>query len=184
MYTPNLFLTCSTSTCHFDDLGQMLLFQTLEILHTGAISQMKLLSQQLGVKDENATTSCSCPFSVQMRWGRNRQEAFFVKRKRTANGDAKGRCLRRESERRYGQSNATWNQQDINGQGDASSKLFWVFLSGKDQCYLYVWIIFFYAKAKKTINFPFRLLSPLKQKKPQMFFWGQHASKTIGDSWD
>ena len=45
-------------------------------------------------------------------------------------------------------------------------------------------IIFFYAKAKKTINFPFRLLSPLKQKKPQMFFWGQHASKTIGDSWD
>ena len=107
MYTPNLFLTCSTSTCHFDDLGQMLLFQTLEILHTGAISQMKLLSQQLGVKDENATTSCSCPFSVQMRWGRNRQEAFFVKRKRTANGDAKGRCLRRESERRYGQSNAT-----------------------------------------------------------------------------
>ena len=138
MYTPNLFLTCSTSTCHFDDLGQMLLFQTLEILHTGAISQMKLLSQQLGVKDENATTSCSCPFSVQMRWGRTRQKAFFVERKRTANEGAKGRCLRRESERRYGQSNATWNQQDINGQGDASSKLFWVFLSGKDQCYLYV----------------------------------------------
>ena len=124
---------------------------------------------------------------LMMRWGRNRQEAFFVERKRTANGRAKGR-VGKGIERRYGQSNATWNQQDINGQGDASSKLFWVFLSGKDQCYLYVWIIFFYAKAKKTINFLFRLLwyspLPLKQKKPQMFFWGQHASKTIGDSWD
>lgn len=94
---------------------------------------------------------------LMMRWDRNRQEAFFVERKRTANGRAKGR-VGKGNERRYGQSNATWNQQDINGQGDASSKLFWVFLSGKDQCYLYVWIIFFYAKAKKTINFLFRLL--------------------------
>ena len=74
---------------------------------------------------------------LMMRWDRNRQEAFFVERKRTANGRAKGR-VGKGIERRYGQSNATWNQQDINGQGDASSKLFWVFLSGKDQCYLYV----------------------------------------------
>lgn len=123
---------------------------------------------------------------LMMRWDRNRQEAFFVERKRTANGRAKGR-VGKGNERRYGQSNATWNQQDINGQGDASSKLFWVFLSGKDQCYLWMYGSFSFMQRRKrrlTFFFAFSDTLPLKQKKPQMFFWGQHASKTIGDSWD
>ena len=159
MYTPNLFLTCSTSTLSLWWSGTNVAYfpNTLEILHTGAISQMKLLSQQLHVKDENATSVFCC-------WCDGIESA-----KRLSSS--------RESERRMDAQKAEWGKETkgdmVNQMLHETSKILMVkemhhqsfsecfFPERINVTYMYAVygrIIFFYAKAKKTINFLFRLL--------------------------
>ena len=160
MYTPNLFLTCSTSTLSLWWSGTNVAYfpNTLEILHTGAISQMKLLSQQLHVKDENATSVFCC-------WWCDGIEP------------AKRLSSSRESERRMDAQKAEWGKETkgdmVNQMLHETSKILMVkemhhqsfsecfFPERINVTYMYAVygrIIFFYAKAKKTINFLFRLL--------------------------